>query len=211
LPAPVHLGYISPSAIKDEAETDIPFVRVRKPERCQRNHSGTIIWEKLGYKLECGGANCFSGLVAMRKFLILVVLVVAAYAALTQYRQLSPGGGHVAGVESADNAALVRAIDSRASGVQLQGQGRVIKVLPDDNNGSRHQRFILKLPSGQTLLIAHNIDLAPRIPSLKKGDTVAFYGEYEWNAKGGVIHWTHHDPAGRRVAGWLKHGVRTYQ
>ena len=147
----------------------------------------------------------------MRKFLLLVVLVVAAYAGLTQYRQLPSAGGHVTGVESADNAALVRAIESRVSGVQLQGQGKVIKVLPDDNNGSRHQRFILKLPSGQSLLIAHNIDLAPRIPSLKKGDTVAFHGEYEWNSEGGVIHWTHHDPGGRHVAGWLKHGVRTYQ
>jgi hypothetical protein len=147
----------------------------------------------------------------MRKFLLLVALVVAGYAGLTQYRQLSPAGGRVTGVESVDDAALVRAIESRASGVQLQGQGKVIKVLPDDNNGSRHQRFILELPSGQTLLIAHNIDLAPGIPSLKKGDTVVFHGEYEWNSKGGVIHWTHHDPAGRHVAGWLKHGGRTYQ
>ena len=147
----------------------------------------------------------------MKKFLLLVVLVVAAYAGLTQYRQISPTGGRVAGVESADDAALVRAIESRASGVQVQGQGKVIKVLPDDNDGSRHQRFILELPSGQTLLIAHNIDLAPKIPSLRKGDAVAFHGEYEWNSKGGVIHWTHHDPGGRHVAGWLKHEGRTYQ
>lgn len=107
----------------------------------------------------------------MRKFLLFVVLFVAGYAGLTQYRQLSPAGGRVTGVESAENAALARAIESRASGVQLQGQGKVIKVLPDDNNGSRHQRFLLELPSGQTLLIAHNIDLSPGIPSLKKGDT----------------------------------------
>jgi hypothetical protein len=147
----------------------------------------------------------------MKKFLLLVVLVVAGYAGLMQYRQLSPAGGHLAGVESAENVDLIRAIESRASGVQVQGQGKVIKVLPDDNNGSRHQRFILELPAGQTLLIAHNIDLAPKIPSLKKGDTVAFHGEYEWNSKGGVIHWTHHDPGGRHVAGWLKHGGRTYQ
>jgi hypothetical protein len=153
----------------------------------------------------------------MKKFLFLVVLVAAGFAGLTQYRQFSLGGGHASGVksaateESASDGALERAQESRASGVQLQGQGTVIKVLPDDNDGSRHQRFILKLRSGQTLLIAHNIDLAPRIGSLRAGDSVAFNGEYEWNSKGGVIHWTHHDPGGRHAAGWLKHGGQVYQ
>jgi hypothetical protein len=83
--------------------------------------------------------------------------------------------------------------------------------LSDDLDGSRHQRFILKLASGQTVLISHNMDLAPRIDSLRKGDMVEFYGEYEWNPKGGVVHWTHHDPNGRHVAGWLKHRGKTYQ
>jgi len=147
----------------------------------------------------------------MRKFLLLVVLVVVGYVGLTQYVRFPSGGSQLSGIESSSNAALVRAQENRASGVQLQGQGRVIKMLPDDNKGSRHQRFLLEIPSGQTLLIAHNIDLAPRIASLKTGDDVAFYGVYEWNSKGGVVHWTHHDPHGRHVAGWLRHDGRTYQ
>jgi hypothetical protein len=97
------------------------------------------------------------------------------------------------------------------SGEQVRGSGTVTRVLADDNDGSRHQRFILEVPGGRTLLIAHNIDLAPRISDLKAGDTVEFYGEYEWNDRGGIIHWTHHDPNGRHVGGWLKHGGRTYQ
>jgi Protein of unknown function (DUF3465) len=93
----------------------------------------------------------------------------------------------------------------------VQGEGVVVKVLSDDNKGSRHQKFILELSSGQTILVAHNIDLAPRISSISPGDTVAFNGEYEWNEKGGVVHWTHHDPDGRHEGGWLKSTGKTYQ
>jgi hypothetical protein len=107
--------------------------------------------------------------------------------------------------------AIADAFANQQSNVQVSGRGRVIKILSDDNDGSRHQRFILSLSSGQTLLVAHNIDLAPRINSLKMGDTIEFYGEYEWNNKGGVIHWTHHDPDGFHEGGWLKHRGKTYQ
>ncbi|HGE6026677.1 TPA: DUF3465 domain-containing protein, partial [Vibrio cholerae] len=104
----------------------------------------------------------------------------------------------------ANDAVLQQAYKSQQSDIQVQGFGQVVKVLPDDNDGSKHQKFILKLNSGQTLLVAHNIDLAPRIPNLKVGDSVEFYGEYEWNKKGGVLHWTHKDPQNRHAHGWLK-------
>ena len=102
-------------------------------------------------------------------------------------------------------------IEQWHAGQQVSGIGKVTRVLSDDNDGSRHQRFVLELSSGRTLLVAHNIDLAPRISSLRTGDTVSFYGEYETNAQGGVIHWTHHDPQGRHVAGWLEHNGKRYQ
>ena len=106
---------------------------------------------------------------------------------------------------------LARAFAEHESHVQVEGKGRVTRLLSDDNDGSRHQRFIIEVGTGQTLLIAHNIDLAPRIDSLEVGDEVEFFGEYEWNAKGGTIHWTHHDPKGRHEAGWLKHEGYVYQ
>lgn len=115
-----------------------------------------------------------------------------------------------AGKKNAE-AVLKQAFENEQSDIQVEGEGTVWKTLPDDNKGTRHQRFILKLSSGQTLLVAHNIDLADKIKGLKKGDKVAFYGEYEWSEQGGVIHWTHHDPAGRHEDGWLKHGGQVYQ
>ncbi|WP_199302688.1 DUF3465 domain-containing protein [Oscillatoria sp. FACHB-1406] len=106
---------------------------------------------------------------------------------------------------------LQDAFQNRRTNIQVESQGVVTKILSDDSDGSRHQRFIVRLSSGQTLLMAHNIDIAPRIEGLKVGDRVAFFGEYEWNTQGGVIHWTHRDPVGRHVAGWIRHNGRTYQ
>ena len=106
---------------------------------------------------------------------------------------------------------LQEAFKEQKNDLQVEGQGKVIKLLSDDLDGSKHQRFIIELSSGQTLLVAHNIDLAPRIKSLQVGDRVTFYGEYEWNPEGGVIHWTHHDPAGEHVGGWIKHDGKLYQ
>jgi len=103
------------------------------------------------------------------------------------------------------------AFEERKSDVQIGGEGVVAKILTDDKVGSPHQRFILQVSPGQTVLIQHNIELAPRISGLREGDTVSFFGEYVWNAQGGLIHWTHHDPAGRHEGGWLKHKERTYQ
>jgi hypothetical protein len=107
--------------------------------------------------------------------------------------------------------ALSIAYQTKQSEIQVSGTGKVTRILSDDTEGSKHQRFILKLPSNQTLLIAHNIDLAPRVESLKVGDTISFYGVYEWNSKGGTVHWTHHDPRGKHVCGWLKRGSKTYK
>ncbi|MBZ0106707.1 MAG: DUF3465 domain-containing protein [Sulfuricella denitrificans] len=106
---------------------------------------------------------------------------------------------------------LASAFQNHRSNLQIEGQGTVSRVLPDDLAGSRHQRFLIRLASGQTLLVAHNIDLAQKIDALREGDQVVFYGEYEWNAKGGVIHWTHHDPSGRHADGWIRHGGKTYR
>jgi predicted metalloprotease len=106
---------------------------------------------------------------------------------------------------------ILTAFENQRSDVQVRGKGIVSRLLPDDNEGSRHQKFILKLANRQTVLVAHNIDLAPRIPDLTTGDSIEYYGEYEWNEKGGLLHWTHDDPAGRHEDGWLKHKGKIYQ
>ncbi|MGJ8691389.1 MAG: DUF3465 domain-containing protein [Thalassotalea sp.] len=151
----------------------------------------------------------------MKKALLLILLVIAVY----QWDQTTlPTNVNSIAISAPSNSyqapkkdLLQQAFENRQSDLQVKGSGNVIKILSDDNKGSRHQKFIIKLASGQTLLIAHNIDLAPRINTIANGDLVQFYGEYEWNSKGGVVHWTHHDPSGHHIGGWLKHNGRTYQ
>lgn len=142
----------------------------------------------------------------MKKYIPLIVIAILAFGYF-QYRDSAPSGPSSMEAE----IALQHAFANGQSDIQVKGAGIVKKLLRDDNDGSRHQRFIVMLGSGETLLISHNIDLAPRIENLQEGDRVDFFGEYEWNSKGGVIHWTHHDPAGRHVGGWLKHQGKTYQ
>ena len=144
----------------------------------------------------------------MKRVLLLVAVFGAAYYGYLEY--LVPHVDRPASTYST-SAPPARAMEQWRSGQQVQGEGTVVRILTDDNDGSRHQRFILRLDSGRTLLVAHNIDLAPRIPELREGDAVAFSGEYEWNDRGGVIHWTHDDPQGRHAAGWLQHNGRRYQ
>lgn len=108
------------------------------------------------------------------------------------------------------NAAIKAAFDGKQSDVQVTGQGVVIKLLPDDRKGSRHQKFLVRINDRQTLLFAHNIDLAERVP-LRTGDHVSFSGEYVYNPKGGIVHWTHRDPQGMHAPGWVLHDGKKYQ
>ncbi len=97
------------------------------------------------------------------------------------------------------------------SQVWVEDNGIVVKVLADDVNGARHQRFLVKVGTDQTLLFVHNIDLAARVENIKLGDYIAFSGEYIYNPKGGIIHWTHHDPQGKHKAGWIKLNGKIYE
>ncbi|MDO8580986.1 MAG: DUF3465 domain-containing protein [Candidatus Omnitrophota bacterium] len=106
---------------------------------------------------------------------------------------------------------IAQAFQTKRWDVWVESQGTIERMLADDTQGSRHQRLILRLDSGQTLLMTHNVDVAPRLPDVQPGERLAFRGEYIWNDKGGAIHWTHHDPAGRQPGGWIDYRGQRYQ
>ncbi len=152
------------------------------------------------------------------RYLILALALVSIYG-LNELLKGSAGGRRTAapavgvlppGAVIAGERMIVAAFEEGRSGIVVQSAGVAQRLLPDDQEGDRHQRFILKLASGHTLLLSHNIDLAPRVP-LAPGDSVEFRGQYEWNEQGGLIHWTHHDPQGDRPGGWIRHAGTLYR
>lgn len=150
----------------------------------------------------------------------LFVLVIAAALYLTQRAGDPPAGPTApqprAGRDAAatqpanDNELVARLFKERRSNVVVEVSGQVERTLRDDTQGSAHQKFLVRLAPHLTLLVAHNIDVAPRVP-VQRGSAVRLRGEYEWNAQGGVLHWTHRDPQGRHQDGWIEFEGRRYQ
>jgi len=131
----------------------------------------------------------------------LLPLLIVAVLVIYQYYQ-ADNEAVDAGLQTGGDA-VEQAFAAQRSGLWLETSGRVIRVLRDDNEGARHQKFILQLDGGHSVLVAHNIDLAKRIPA-REGVSLTVRGRYEWNDRGGVIHWTHHDPDGREPGGWIE-------
>ncbi|MHB8868829.1 MAG: DUF3465 domain-containing protein [Thermoleophilia bacterium] len=133
---------------------------------------------------ECRGAD-----VGVKRRWLAGVIALVWLAGATLYGCATPVGPTETGVvdsesttANGDDSSFARAFADKAVDRELEGQGIVSKLLTDDTDGARHQRFI-----------------------------VTFKGEYEWNAQGGVMHWIHHDPSGSHAPGWIRHDGRMYQ
>lgn len=136
--------------------------------------------------------------VVVRFAAIAIAAVVAALISQYEASQARPGAG--AAIEWSP------ALDEQWVDTAVT----IYRVLPDDNEGSRHQRMLGRTAEGHSLLIVHNIDLAPRVPA-REGDRLEVRGQFEWNDKGGLVHWTHHDPKGRHAGGYIDFGGRRYR
>lgn len=113
-----------------------------------------------------------------------------------------------------NNQAIFKAFSQKNENqkIQVLGCGQVKKVLKDDNDGSRHQKFLITIDGYPqiSVLVAHNIDLAKRVENIQPNTPIRFYGEYIYNDKGGVLHWTHKDPTARHQDGWLEYNEQKY-
>lgn len=111
----------------------------------------------------------------------------------------------------AQTSADQEVLDAQSKGmskVHVTFSAVVYKILPDDQKGIPHQRFLLRLSNNTTVLVAHNTNLGPYL-SIQPGDVVDVSGEYIWNKKGGLIHYTHPSTSSYKEGGWIKVRTRT--
>ncbi len=130
------------------------------------------------------------------------VALIAALAACA-------GGG-----DSASNGAVYDAWRAHRSYVEVTANGSVARVL-----GSRlgpagmHEGFLLHLTGaegrGLTVRVEDNTDLTGPIP-MRAGDSAVVRGEYIYDPRGGIIHYTHRDPRGRHASGYVQVNGRLY-
>jgi hypothetical protein len=114
-------------------------------------------------------------------------------------------------VAVADNAAVKAAFERHADSVEVTASGAVDRLLSDqDGPSGPHERFIVRLPDvAMTVLVEHNLSIAPRVPVVV-GEHVDVHGEYVWNAQGGLLHFTHHDPDGSHEGGYIVYAGKRY-
>ena len=118
---------------------------------------------------------------------VVILVLIAAYLGINREQYTPPKNESPITTPSEtvstvdDRQKIQQAFQQQQNNVQVRASGVVKAILADDHEGSRHQKFILSLQNGLTVLVAHNIDLAPRIENVQKGDTVEFYGEYEYS------------------------------
>jgi hypothetical protein len=113
---------------------------------------------------------------------------------------------------SSDNAAVEVAFERQSDGVQVTATGVIDRVLSDqDGPSGPHERFVVRLPDvGMTVLVEHNLSIAPRVPVVV-GELVVVHGEYIWNSQGGLVHFTHHDADRSHEGGYIVYGGRRYE
>jgi hypothetical protein len=125
---------------------------------------------------------------------------------------LVASGGCAGQPEQPDNAQACTAYAASAQRQEVIVKGTVADLLGTAQGPSgEHEGFLLKLTQQCDLLlrVEVNTDITGPIP-LHAGETAIVKGEYETDPTGGVIHWTHHDPQGRHVGGYIVAAGKTY-
>lgn len=141
-----------------------------------------------------------------RTFLYLAAIaVLAALIAAALLWQSRPGYEIEPGFTTVQDA-----YHAHQSGMMAEVTGTVARILLDDKDDLRNQKFIIRLTNGQVLLVIHDQVTSGRVP-VSINDTVLVRGEYQWSETGGILQFTHRDYSTRRMHGWIEHQGERYE
>lgn len=140
------------------------------------------------------------------------------WSSTTRLASLAVAGGFwlaaCAGGGADPNAAVYDAWRAQRSNVEVTARGSVARLLGIARGPSGlHEGFLLHLSGaaghGLTVRVEDNVDITGEIP-LSAGDQAEVRGEYIYDSRGGLIHYTHHDPRGRHPTGYVRVGDKTF-
>jgi Protein of unknown function (DUF3465) len=120
--------------------------------------------------------------------------------------------GACASTQTPDDPAVCAAYSAGRSGAEVVASGKVTQIYGvRPGRSSPHEGFLVRLDSGCRLVVRVevNTDFTGAIP-LQRNEQVVVKGEYEYYPRGGVVHWTHHDPRGRHENGYVVAAGRMY-
>jgi hypothetical protein len=137
-------------------------------------------------------------------WIIAVIAIALALVALALVWQSRPGYEVRSGFAAVQDAHLYR-----QTGFIAEVEGIVARILMDDREDRRNQKFTIRLTNGQMLLVIHDQEVAGRVP-VSVGDTVLVRGEYVWTETGGTLRHTQRDYSTRRLHGWIDHRGERY-
>jgi hypothetical protein len=107
-------------------------------------------------------------------------------------------------------ATVEEAFRARQTGIMSEVTGTVVRIMMDDRDDLRNQKFLIRLPNDQSLLVVHDQKAGGRVP-VSVGDSVLVRGEYVWTETGGTLRNTQRDFSPRRLHGWIDHEGIRYQ
>src|SRR5574339_597933 len=97
---------------------------------------------------------------------IAVIAIALALVALALLWQSRPGYEVKSGFTAVEDAHRYR-----QTGFMAEVEGTVARILMDDREDRRNQKFTIRLTNGQMLLVIHDQEVAGRVP-VSVGDTV---------------------------------------
>jgi len=110
-----------------------------------------------------------------------------------------------------ENSSICDAHALQRSRVEVTASGTVTRILGiREGPSGTHEGFLVRVPDCNIVIrVEHNVDIGGSIP-LHQGEAVQLRGEYLYDPRGGIVHYTHHDPSGRHPGGSITAGGETY-